>query len=452
LDDITTRVARFARKERLFRRVNRVLVAVSGGPDSVAALLLLRELQPEFEFELVVSHFDHQLRPESGADLAWVRDLCDRLGVLCLTGEGDVRRAATEQHAGIEETARRMRYQFLAFVAGEKRAECIVTGHTADDQAETVLQHIIRGSGIRGIRGMLPSGPVPGASAQTLVRPLLCLRREDTLQVCRENGIEPLADASNQDLSFSRNRIRAEILPALRQLNPSVSGALLGLAESAREAFAPIDREAQSTQPRERSVIGSVFDATSIRSLPAEALTLVLEREAGFHKTGFEVNRTRLRNAASVLARGTGLVRFGETLLELSRGLVRVGPQLMPPQPVALREVNVPGVTIAHPWRLQVTTTAQPPPDGAVDLTVDSGAIRGALAVRSPLPGDRVPYRAGTRRLSDIYADARVPSWRRGGLVIVDSERVVAFVGEAPIPAQPLSDGPLVHIRISAAP
>ena len=248
MDRISSQVARFARTERLFRRVNRVLVAVSGGPDSVAALLILRQLQPEFGFELIVSHFDHQLRPESGTDLAWVRDLCETLGVLCLTGEGDVRRAASEQGSSLEETARRMRYQFLAFVAGEKRAECIVTGHTADDQAETVLQHIIRGSGVRGIRGMLPSGPVPGASAQTLVRPLLCLRREDTVQVCRENRIEPLVDASNTDLSFSRNRVRAEILPALRDLNPSVSAALVRLAKSAREAFVPIDRQAQSMQ------------------------------------------------------------------------------------------------------------------------------------------------------------------------------------------------------------
>ena len=451
MDRISSQVARFARTERLFRRVNRVLVAVSGGPDSVAALLILRQLQPEFGFELIVSHFDHQLRPESGTDLAWVRDLCETLGVLCLTGEGDVRRAASEQGSSLEETARRMRYQFLAFVAGEKRAECIVTGHTADDQAETVLQHIIRGSGVRGIRGMLPSGPVPGASAQTLVRPLLCLRREDTVQVCRENRIEPLVDASNTDLSFSRNRVRAEILPALRDLNPSVSAALVRLAKSAREAFVPIDRQAQSMQPRERSIIGSVFDAADFSRLPAEALTLVLEREAGFHKVGFDVNRTRLRNAGTILTRGSGIVHFGDTALELSCGLARVGPALLPPAPVAWRELNVPGVTIARPWRIQAFSTAQPSAEGVIDLVVDASVVHGSLAVRSALPGDRVPHRTGMRRLSDIYADGKVPTWQRGGLAIVDSEGVVAFAGEAPIPAPATRGTQLLHIRVSAA-
>ena len=246
MNRISHKVLKYARQERLFRRTKTVLVAVSGGPDSVAALLILLELRAEFGFEVIAAHFDHQLRPESADDLRWVRELCESFGVLCLTGEGDVALAAREQRRGIEETARRMRYQFLAFVAGERRAECIATGHTANDQAETVLQHIVRGSGIRGIRGMLPSAPVPGSEAQTLVRPLLSLDRAETLEVCRNAGIDPLVDLSNESAAFTRNRVRSQVLPTLELINPSVRSALVGLAESARQVFEPIERQALS--------------------------------------------------------------------------------------------------------------------------------------------------------------------------------------------------------------
>ena len=152
----TRRVRRFAERERLFRRVQKVAVAVSGGADSVAALLILRELREAFGFELLAVHFDHQLRPGSRDDLERVREICGGLGVEFVSGEGDVARASREARAGIEETARRMRYQFLAFVAGKEQAGCIATGHTRDDQVETVLMRFLRGSGVRGLRGMLP--------------------------------------------------------------------------------------------------------------------------------------------------------------------------------------------------------------------------------------------------------------------------------------------------------
>src|SRR3712207_1178044 len=128
---VLARVERFARAESLFRRSRLVMVAVSGGPDSVACLLVLRELGKRLGFELLVAHFDHQLRAESRTDLEWVRDLASRLDVPFLSGEGDVAGVARQQKASVEDTARRMRYQFLGFVAAEKRADAIATGHTA---------------------------------------------------------------------------------------------------------------------------------------------------------------------------------------------------------------------------------------------------------------------------------------------------------------------------------
>ncbi len=430
IDSVARRVAAFADEERLFRGAKRLLAAVSGGPDSVAALLVLLRLRERFGFEVVVCHFDHKLRADSAADLEFVRDLCEKLDVPCKTGEGDVRAVATETKAGIEETARRMRYQFLAFMAENVQADRIVTGHTLNDQAETVLMRITRGSGVRGIRGMLPAGDVPGASAYRLVRPLLVVRREETAAICAEAGIVPLSDPSNDDRSFRRNLVRHETLPALRLVNPLIEDALLRLAASAREAFARTERESFTAQPTARLPIGVIFRTEALAGLETEALSLVIEREAGFFSLRPEVNRTRLTNLVAALARGSGEVAFGDVMVELSCGSARIGPRLEAVEPFEGKVLNVPGATVAGGWRVEVATSPLPVVAGAAMAVVDGSRLKGALRVRMLQPGDRMRYRGMARKVSDVLINAKVPAWERRGLIaIADGGGVLAIVG-----------------------
>jgi tRNA(Ile)-lysidine synthase len=444
------RVATFAKREKLFRGTSRVLAAVSGGPDSVALLLILLELREQFGFEVVVCHFDHQLRPSSAEDLAFVRALCERLGVECFTAEGDVRGVARDQRKGIEETARRMRYQFLAFVAGKERADCIATGHTADDQAETVLMRIIRGSGVRGIRGMLPVSGVPGSEAQRLVRPILGLRRDETHAICAEAGIEPLVDASNEDVLFARNRVRRETLPALRAFNPSIESALIGLAESAREVFAGVERQALGLAPLERGPAGAIFPLDRVVALASEALTLLVEREASFYGLLTEVNRTRVQNLRSVLLRGAGQVRFGGCAVEVSSGKVRIGPPLLEVEGFASRVLNVPGVTVAGPWRITVTTDPLPVTPGTLAAAVDTSRVRGALRARPLVAGDRMDYHGMIRKVSDVLSNAKVPAWERLGMVaLADSSLVVALFRSTGAIAGPVTGDDVLYVSIA---
>ncbi len=416
-----------------------MLVAVSGGPDSVACLLILRELGESAGFEVLAAHFDHKLRPDSAADAGFVRELCAGLGVRCLTGEGDVARLAREQKLSIEAAARMMRYQFLAFLAGKEAADILATGHTADDQAETVLMRVVRGSGIRGIRGMMPASNIPGGSAQRLVRPLLALHRADTLAVCREAGVAPLQDPANVSPVHLRNRIRNEVLPGLRKVNPSVDEALLGLAASARDVFAGIERQAMGAQPSARPEHGSVFALAPVATLPAEALTLLVEREAGFFKLAPEVNRTRVENLRQALTAGSGRVRFGEAEVEVSCGQVRIGPPRSVPEPWPTKILDVPGVTIAWPWRIQVSTGDQPAAGGigVAVAGVARDALHGALRARPLAAGDRMEWRGIVRKVSDLLVNAKVPAWERPGLVaIADGERVQAIIGFDSTPAK----------------
>lgn len=425
---VLARVDRFARREGLFRRARNILAAVSGGTDSVACLLVLDALRGRHGYELQVVHFDHQLRPDSRNDLEYVRDLAATLGLPFLSGEGDVASVARQQRTSIEDTARRMRYQFLAFVAAEKRVDAIATGHTADDQAETVLMRILRGTGVRGIRGMLPAAPVPGAPAQRLVRPLLELTRADTAAICAAAGITPVEDASNADTAFARNHLRHDVLPLLRTVNPSVDRALRGLAQSAREVFGDVERASFAAQPRSRGPAGAEFDLATLRTLPAEALTLVIEREASFYSLLPDVNRTRIGNLRSVLRRGAGRVAFGDAHVEVSSGRVRIGPELVV-EPFEPKVLNVPGVTLAGHWRVQVTTDPLPPLEGAVDARIDVARRKGALRLRPLVTGDRMTHHGIERKVSDIFANAKVPAWDRAAAVAVaDSARVLAVL------------------------
>lgn len=426
-DVLVGRVSRFAEEEKLFRRRDSVMVAVSGGPDSLACLLILMELRERFGFALQAVHFDHQLRDDSAETLEFVRAFCETRRIECYTGEGDVRAMARQLRIGIEEAARQMRYQFLGFVAAQKRIGAIATGHTADDQAETVLMRVLRGTGVRGLRGMLPDAPVPGSPAQRLLRPLLCLSREETRTFCAAARVTPLTDPSNTDTSILRNKLRLETIPTLAAINPSVRDSLRGLAASARELFADVERASLAVQPLARTPVGAMFARPPLAALQAEALTLVVEREASFFSRKPEVNRTRVQNLEGVLRSGSGFVAFGTVVVEVSCGKVRIGPPL---EPVGFegRVLDVPGSTLVGQWRVDVATRPFPATPGASLASLDGRALQGALRARPVRAGDRMRYHRLERKVSDVFATAKLPAWERAGaLAIADGARVRAL-------------------------
>ena len=194
-----------------------IVVGVSGGPDSYCLLDALVQLG----YPVTAAHFDHQLRPESAQDAEHVRSTASRLGAAFVLGRGDVAAFARQEHRSIEDAARILRYRFLFSQARALSAQAVAVGHTADDQVETLLMHLLRGAGLNGLKGMAFRALRPAWDASIpLVRPLLELWREETLAWCSERGLEPLFDPTNQDPAYLRNRVRHELIPLLEQLNP----------------------------------------------------------------------------------------------------------------------------------------------------------------------------------------------------------------------------------------
>jgi len=220
--------------EGLFSCGDRVVCAVSGGADSVALLTLLCERREELGILLRAAHFNHKLRgEESERDEAFVRQLCQNLDVPLFLGSGDVRSHAQHSGKGIEDAARELRYAFLNSLDCDKLA----TAHTADDHAETVLLHLIRGSGLRGLCGI-------ALQRGRLVRPLLYSTRQQVEAFLNDRGLAWVDDSSNFDSEFTRNRVRMEILPRMKRENPQLLQAILAQSEIFRQEDALLDQMA----------------------------------------------------------------------------------------------------------------------------------------------------------------------------------------------------------------
>ncbi|MCS7016700.1 MAG: tRNA lysidine(34) synthetase TilS [Gemmatales bacterium] len=261
-----------------------ILVAISGGPDSTALLLALVEILGHTQVR--AAHLNHQLRgAESDADEQFVSGLCERLHVPLRVERQNVALYARQAGANLEDFARQLRYDWLARIARQYQVPWVATGHTANDQAETVLFRLLRGSGLRGLRGIAWCRPL--AQGIQLLRPLLAVTREEVNDYLQAQGVSARQDSSNLDLSRTRNRIRWQLLPLLQgKYNPQVIMHLCQLADQVREWYAWMERQAAALLERmelPRWAGQVVLDAGKTKTadpvLLRQALLLLWQRE-----------------------------------------------------------------------------------------------------------------------------------------------------------------------------
>jgi tRNA(Ile)-lysidine synthase len=431
-------VERFMDEAGLWPTDGRLVVAVSGGPDSSALLLVLGALARRRQLSLFAAYFDHRLRgPEAARQEHEAVCLAARIaGAEVITGGGDVAALAKSERLPLEEAARRARYGFLAATAAERAVTTVAAGHTASDQAETVLMHVIRGAGLTGLAGMHPRSrwPVPGYEGLTLVRPLLRLRREETVAYCRAAGFTPVEDASNHSGLFLRNRVRSELLPLLRGYNPRIDEALVRLADSARadlEVIESLARDAVTLAPA-----GVAIDRERLRSMAAglrrhavrSALLRLLGDLQGVAERHIDAAvRLAVRRAGGGtldLPRGVrGETTAGELLLTLRTPDVGAA---LPREGVPL---GVPGR--ARLSEFEVSAGPEPVEEALASVEVDAEAAAGGLVVRGWRPGDRMQPLglAGTKKLQDIFVDAHVPRAEKGRTPVFEAQHGIIWVG-----------------------
>lgn len=291
------------RSGRLFFSGSSILIALSGGPDSVCLALLLRSLRRSRRFRLAAAHVHHGLRTAADADARWAGDFCARQGIEFHLLKIDARARASAASESVEEAARQARYAALLDLAKSHRFDTLATGHTADDQAETVLMRLAMGSGLWGLAAIPPVRVERGIR---IVRPLLGIRKRDVLDGLKRAGAAYRVDRTNASLRFLRNRIRRELLPRMTvSLNPRIAEHLADMASDAREWRVWAEKRAEDWLRRSAVVRkGAVHvDARSLQRLPAPLRTVVYFRIASrLTGRGQHLRREHVRQTEALLA------------------------------------------------------------------------------------------------------------------------------------------------------
>ncbi len=431
-------VLSYIRRREVFRPGESVVAGLSGGPDSTALLVILSRLAGQLGQCVTAAHFDHRLRSreEAAGDLAFVTELCRAIGVSLAAARGDVAGRVRRSGESVEEAARNLRYRFLGKEARSRSAPAIAVGHTMDDQAETVLLHILRGSGLDGLAAMPPRAPWPFGRGPEIARPLLELTRRDTERYCRESGIEPRRDPTNDLPIATRNRVRHELMPVLRSFNPRVEEALARLAEAAAGDVAFITEFADSAWRLLAKRDGeAVVLEKKLAKLPRVVVVRMLLRAFREVSGGeAEIDSDHLRRLVEAVGKkrarmslpGGLVATVDATHLRIQRG----EPKGM--TPIEETRLAIPGVTYAGEWMIgaEVIDGRARPRSGSHEATLDADAVQGALVVRSRRPGDRLRPLGlgGEKKLQDIFVDAKVPREERDGVPVIADERGIVWV------------------------
>ena len=453
----------------------RVVVGVSGGPDSLCLLHVLLRLREEYRLRLHVAHLHHGARgAEADADANFVAALAAEWSLPVTIEKQDVPALARAHRLAFEETARHVRYTFLARVTGEMGAHKIAVGHNADDQAETVLMHFLRGAGPAGLRGMLPLTPItdyrlltpllhltptqptppPPPPPPTIIRPLLEVPRAAIEAYCANHGLTPRFDRSNLDTTYFRNRLRHELLPLLATYNPNVRARLCHTATIVAtdyELLTQLREQAWAEVMQEERETAIIFDRVTWRALPVALQRATLRqaayrlrrslRDVDFVHVEFarQVGLRGETGAQATLPMGLALTVGYDTLTVGNAG--DVGPP--PDEPLLWSAeplpVQVPGTTVLpqSEWALQAEVleewdaaqiAANPDPWTAC---FDADTLAAPLVLRPRRRGDRFrPQGMGGHsvKLSAFMINLKIPRAWRDHIPLLASGDEIAWV------------------------
>jgi len=435
------RVYAFIEKHRLMSSGQHVLVAVSGGADSVALLLALRELAPSLAISLTVAHLDHRIRAGAAeADATFVKTLAAQWRIAFVGGRADVPARSRRRGVSLEMAARQARYEFLARVARQTGADLAATAHTADDQAETVLLKLTRGAGPQGLGGIQREVTLRGLK---IVRPMLDVSRKEITAFLLRNKCSWREDDSNRNVSFLRNRVRHEIMPLLgRRLNPKIAYALRRAAEVMSEENRWLDSLCRPMLGACAHSAGGL-DVQTLKQYPLAARRRILRlwlvacgasaKDIDFESIDrMELLLQRRKGTGSVdIAGGRTVHRcYGQLLAKEQRAgkLAKDSGTTWSGKAV----IKVPGETVLTERGLRVVVTLAP---GVVKAkrtrpgllparaTIGREAVgKRKLYVRARRAGDRIEPLGmkGSKKLQDIFVDEKVPVDQRAQIPLFE--------------------------------
>lgn len=415
---------RLMEEEHMISPGETVLCALSGGADSVCLLHLLWETGKRQGFSVAAGHFDHKIRPESGEDAAFCASFCQKRGIPFFLGGAQVPDYAQTHGLGLEEAARILRYRFLEETAKKIGAARIATAHNAEDNAETLLLHLLRGTGLRGLGGI---APVRG----NLIRPLLTTRREEIEAYLAAHHLPHVEDRTNTDTAYTRNYLRHEVLPLLTARNPGLIEGLGRSARSFRRDNAYLEQRAATFSARGvETTQGISYPAAELAVLPEAISCRVVQQLVERLSPGTVLSATHREGVLSLCRSDSP-----SAALPLPDGLTarRVYQDLVLEKKAAQTvqgstELPLPGALCWNGW--QISATAAVCPEGKFNQpTCFYLQAQGPLVLRSRETGDEITLPARNRkRIKKLLIESHIPKTERDMLpVFTQQGRVVAL-------------------------
>jgi tRNA(Ile)-lysidine synthase len=438
------KVLAFIRENHLLKGGEKLVAAVSGGPDSVCLLHILCSLRRELGITLHVAHLDHQLRgAESDADAAYVKALARRLKIPATIESAGVQAYRKQHRLTLEEAAREVRYRFLASTVQKTGAAAVAVAHHSNDSAETILMHLIRGTGIKGLRGLSPvTGLKIDGKELTVIRPLLVLSREEITAYCAEHGLKPRTDSSNLSIEPFRNKVRRKLLPELQKYNPRIADALLRTARSAAADLDFIEKAAILAAPEV-----AVFEKSSViiskkafialhPALQRQVLRDAIESLLGNLK---DIESSHIEDVMEALGKPAGKTMglpFGlNFFIDYNKYILTLNiPAPCPLPPLEKKfPLAVPGITTSNGWEITasyVPSTVSVTEESGFTAYFDAVAAGKKLVVRSCLPGDRIQPLGMTqeKKINRLMMDEKIPRAWRGRVPLVCSGTDIIWV------------------------
>lgn len=417
-----------------------VVLAVSGGPDSLCLLHLMYRLSKQLNLKIIVAHLNHCLRPEAEEEVLGVKAAAEKFALPFVTRAVDIKKLKREKGISEEEAGRLARYSLLFDVAKDFNAAKIALGHHLDDQAETVLLNIIRGTGPDGLAGILP---ITSRGGYKLIRPLLCLRRTEIEDFCRDQKLLPYTDSTNLELDYTRNKLRLELIPQLeKEYNPRLREALFGLSKLAaadRQLLQGLARQYYKKLVRiDKNKLA--IDRSSLLKLPSALHGRILRLALLHFIPAGRINRrhiSRLIDFAYSKKVGKVLLlphriearHLDNQLVLLPRGSIvvkKIGQDLELPVPGSLALPN--GMVITA--RVIDKSDVNWPPQPHMACLDYEKIDKWPLTITNRQPGDRFfPQGAtGSKKLKDFLIDQKIPLHKRDGLPLVRSGDIIIWV------------------------
>ncbi|WP_139492577.1 tRNA lysidine(34) synthetase TilS [Brevibacillus dissolubilis] len=436
------RVQKRIKETNMLTHGESIVVGVSGGTDSTALLHILSALNQQYKYgwQIHVVHLNHCFRgEESDGDAAYVEDLCHTVGVRCWSFRRDVPAYMRETGLGSQEASRQIRYGLYQQVAEETGSTKVVLAHHADDQVETILMRILRGTGIHGLSGM-PERRWLVDDRVELVRPLLTVSRRDLEAYCHEVGLTPREDSSNQSRKYQRNKLRLDLIPLMEELNPRYREHILKLSRLAQADDAYLMEETKRvagqvilSQDAEKIILDRKKFQTCDLALQSRMITLILS----YLSNGMEWSSQHVEAVLHVIGQenpSAAVHLANQVVVERMYEHIHISKEATfeQVQPFALPLI-LPGTT----WIGQNGTVIHasyldraPHWHGftANQAVFDADQLEEMLHVRSRRPGDRITLSGGTQKLKELLIDAKVPKQARDRIPLILAGDVIIWV------------------------